>query len=121
VKGTSTPLVVGSQEQHFAAKFEAVTGTSRSAEFEQETERGVTKRKFEAEIEKAMPNSSFEVSVGGIVVGSITTDSKGKGKLRLTTNPKDANEQLMPASFPVVTDGTAVKIGSVESSLRRKP
>lgn len=119
--GTSTPPVVGSQEQHFAAKFDAVAGMSRSAEFEQETERGVAKRKFEAEIEKAIPNSSFEVSVGGIVVGSIATDSKGKGKLRLTTNPKDANERLMPASFPVVTDGTAVKIGSVESTLRTKP
>ena len=119
--GTSTPPVVGSQEQHFAAKFDAVAGMSRSAEFEQETERGVAKRKFEAEIEKAIPNSSFEVSVGGIVVGSIATDSKGKGKLRLTTNPKDANERLMPASFPVVTDGTAVKIGSVESTLRTMP
>ncbi len=119
--GTSTPPVSGSQEQHFAAKFDVVAGTIRSAEFEQETERGVTKRKFEAEIEKAIPNSNFEVSVGGMVVGTIATDSKGKGKLRLTTNPKDAGDQVMPASFPAVTDGTSVKIGTVESNLRTNP
>ncbi len=116
--GTATPPVVGSQEQHFAAKFDVVSGAIRSAEFEQETERGVTKRQFEAEIEKATPNASFEVRVGGIVVGSIATDTKGKGKLRLTTNPKDASAQLMPPSFPAVTDGTTVKIGTVESTLR---
>ncbi len=116
--GAASPPVVGSQEQHFAAKFDVVSGAIRSAEFEQETERGVTKRQFEAEIEKATPNASFEVSVGGIVVGSIATDSKGKGKIRLTTNPKDANAQVMPSSFPAVTDGTTVKIGTVESTLR---
>ncbi len=117
--GTATPPIVGSQEQHFAAKFDLVDGASRSAEFEQESEHGAIKRKFEAEIEKATPNSSFEVSVGGVVVGSIATDSKGKGKLRLTSNPKDASEQLMPASFPVVAEGMTVKIGTVESTLQK--
>ena len=117
--GTSTTPVSGSQEQHFVATFDVVAGVIRSAEYEQETERGITKRKFEAEIEKATPNSNFVVSVGGIVVGSIATDSKGKGKLRLTTNPKDARDQLMPASFPAVSDGTSVRIGTVESTLRK--
>ena len=116
--GTSTSSTE-SQEQHFAARFDVVAGVSRSAEFEQETEAGVTKRKFKAEIEKATANTKFEVTVGGILVGSIQTDSKGKGKLSLTTSPKDAGDQLMPATFPAIAQGTAVKIGTVESIFRR--
>ncbi len=77
---SATPPVVEGQEQHFVAKFGVVSGDSRSAEFEQETEKGVTIRQFEAEIEKATPNSRFEVSVGGIVVGNIDIDFKGRGK-----------------------------------------
>lgn len=116
--GTSTSSTE-SQEQHFVARFAVVAGTSRSAEFEQETEAGITKRKFKAEIEKAAANTKFDVTVGGILVGSIQTDSRGRGRLILTTRPKDAGDQLMPATFPTIADGTAVKIGTVESNLRR--
>lgn len=119
VTGTSTTPVSGRSEQHFAARFDSVGGILRSSEFEQETEGGVTKRKFEAEIERSTPNSSFEVRVAGIVVGSIQTDSRGKGKLRLTTNPKDASERPIPADFPTVSDSTPIKIGTVESTFRR--
>jgi hypothetical protein len=115
--GTTTTI----QGEYFNAKFAVVGGVSRSASYEQETERGVTKRKFEAEIEKAAVNSTIEVTVAGVVVGNITTDSKGKGKLRLTTTVKDARDQLMPASFPAITEGTVVKIGSVQSVLIRVP
>ncbi len=118
--GTSTPVVTSSQEQQFAARFDAVGGVVRSAEFEQETEAGATKRKFKAEIEKATPNTRFDVTVGGIMVGSVQTDSKGRGRLSLATNPKDAGDQIMPASFPAISDGTTVKIGAVESALRRR-
>ena len=117
--GTSTPPVTGSSEQHFTASFASVGGVIRAAEFEQETEGGITKRKFKAEIERATPNSNFEVKVGGIVVGNVQTDSRGKGKLILTTRPKDASEQPIPANFPSVTDSTTVKIGTVESTFRR--
>lgn len=119
--GTVSPPATSAQTLRFVAPFNIVNGVSRSAEFEQETERGVTKRKFEAEIQKVAPNANIEVTVNGIVVGNIATDSKGKGKLRLTTNPKDARDQPMPANFPAVVEGTIVKIGSVESTFRRAP
>jgi VCBS repeat-containing protein len=90
----------------------------RSAEYEQEIENGVSKRKFEAKIEKATPNSSYEVSVAGIIVGNIATDSKGKGKLRLVSIPKDASELLMPVAFPSIAVGTRVTIGSESSTLK---
>ena len=117
--GASTSTSVGSQEQHFAAKFDVVGGVVRSAEYEQETEGSTTKRKFKAEIEKATPNAKFDVTVGGILVGSVQTDSKGKGRLSLTTNPKDAGDQIMPSTFPAISDGTITKIGTVESTMRR--
>lgn len=113
--GSST----SAQELHLRAAFNVVQGIFRSAEYEQETERGVTKRKFAAEIEKAPANTRFDVTVNGIVVGSITTDAKGKGKLRLTTQPKDARDQLMPADFPAVQEGTMVKIGTESAPLRK--
>ncbi len=82
--GSTTP----SQNLELVAPFETVQGVVRSAEYEQETERGVTKRKFEAEIEHAPKNTAYEVTVDGVVVGTVTTDSKGKAKLRLTHSPK---------------------------------
>ena len=89
------------------AKFD-VSGGVRSAEYEQETEKGITKRSFKAEIEKAAPNTTFDVSVEDIVVGKIVTDSKGKGKL-----------SLRPSSFPIVTAGTKVSIGTVSSTFQK--
>ena len=117
--GTSTPPIPGSQEQHFAARFDVVLGVTRSAEFAQEIERSITKQTFKAEIERARPNTSFEVKIAGVVVGRIETDTRGKGKLKLATTPKDASEQPLPAGFPTVVDGTSVTIGTVESTLRR--
>ena len=118
--GTTTPVGTANQEQQFAARFDVVGGVVRSAEFEQEIEGGATKRKFKAEIEKATPNTRFEVTVGGVLVGSFQTDSKGKGSLKLTTKPKDVGDQIMPATFPAISEGTTVRIGTVESTLRRR-
>ena len=47
---TSTPPINENQEKHFQARFDRVSGVSRSAAFEQEKERGVSKRQFEVEI-----------------------------------------------------------------------
>jgi hypothetical protein len=103
----ATPGAPASTSLNLIAKFDVVGGI-RSAEFEQETERGITKRKFKAEIEKAAPNTSFDVKIEEVVVGKIVTDSKGKGKLI-----------LMPTSFPVVAVGTKVSIGSVSSTFQK--
>jgi VCBS repeat-containing protein len=100
------------------ARFEVIAGALRSVEYEQEIENGVSKRKLVASIEKAAPSTPFDVSVAGVVVGKITTDSKGKGILRLSSLPKDATELLFPNSFPMVGASTSVAIGSISSKLR---
>ncbi len=105
-----------SASQEFIARFDPVAGVSRSAEFEQETENGVTKRKFKAQIEHATPNTSYAVIVNGVSVGSVMTNSRGKGSLVLTTQPKDSKDTPMPSNFPTVSIGTPVSIGGLSSS-----
>jgi hypothetical protein len=116
--GSSGSTISASQE--FVARFDLVAGVSRSAEFEQETENGVTKRKFKAQIEHAAPNTSYAVIVNGVSVGSVITNSRGKGSLVLTTQPKDSKETPMPSNFPNVTIGTPVTIGGLSSSFVSK-
>jgi hypothetical protein len=115
---TSAPLV-SNQKLELVAKFDVVSGAQRSMEYEQEIENGVSKRKLVATIEKGAPSTTFEVSVAGVVVGKIMTDSKGKGSLRLSSIPKGAGDVLFPNSFPSVGESTAVAIGSVGSTLKR--
>ena len=103
---------------NLVAKFNALS-SPRSAEYEQESENGLPKRSFEAEIEKAAPNATFEVHVNDVLVGSIVTDKNGKGKLRLSTTPKDARDQLMPATFPSVTVGTTINIGTAAATFQK--
>jgi hypothetical protein len=88
-------------------------------EYKQEIEDGVSKRKLLATIEKATPNTSFDVSVAGVNVGKIMTDSKGKGSLRLSSIPKDPSETLISITFPMVGESAVVGIGSVSSTLKR--
>lgn len=105
-----------SVSQEFVARFDSVAGVLRSAEYEQETENGITKRKFKAQIEHAAPNTSYAVVVNGVSVGSVITNSRGKGSLSLTTQPKDAKDTPMPTNFPNVSIGTTISIGGLTSS-----
>lgn len=105
-----------SASHEFVARFDSVAGVSRSAEFEQETENGVTKRKFKAQIEHAAPNTSYTVVVNGVSIGSVITNSRGKGSLVLTTQPRDSNDTPMTSDFPNVLIGTTISIGGLSSS-----
>ena len=117
-KVESSPPSVSNQTMELIAKFVVVAGAVRSIVYEQEIENGVSKRKLVAILEKGTPNTSFDVSVEGIVVGKIMTDSKGKGSLRLSSIPKDSSETLFPNSFPSIGESTAVAIGSISSTLK---
>lgn len=105
-----------STSHEFVARFDSVAGVSRSAEYEQETENGVTKRKFKAQIEHATPNTSYAVIVNGVSVGSVITNSRGKGSLQLSTQPRNSGDSQMPSNFPAVSIGTTVSIGGLSSN-----
>lgn len=111
------PSPQSASELNLVATFPVVSGITRKAEFESETERGSTKQKFKVEIEHTRPNSSFEVKVAGVSVGTIVTNSKGKGTLILSSQPKPGKESPLPANFPTVTEGTLVTIGDQTAPL----
>lgn len=110
--------VSSSSNLNLTARFDVVAGQVRSAEYERETERGITKQSFKAEIENASPNATFDVSVDGKWVGRLLTNSKGKGSLRLTSRPNDVRDVLLPSDFPSVVAGTTVTIGAVSGTFR---
>ncbi len=84
----------------------------RTAEYETDIRQGRPVRKFEVEIEGAEPHTSFTVAVDGVDITTLTTDAKGKSKLRWSSDPQDARETLLPASFPALAVGSQIRIGS---------
>lgn len=105
-----------SNSQNLVAKFDSLAGVLRSAEYEQQTENGSTKRKFKAQIEHGAANTSYVVIVQGVAVGSLTTNSRGKGSLSFTSQLKNAKDLAFPANFPNVAVGTKISIGDVSST-----
>jgi Ca2+-binding RTX toxin-like protein len=69
-------------------------------EWEAETQNGVTVKKLTAEVEHVAANTTFDVLVDGVVVGSIATNSLGRGILVLS----DAD---LPPGFDVTLGLTA--------------
>jgi hypothetical protein len=63
-------------------------------------------------------NSTLSVSIGSVVVGTVTTDANGNGNLVLTSNPQNPNDQPLPSNFPTsITAGTAVSVGTLDGTL----
>jgi hypothetical protein len=61
-------------------------------------------------------NSSLDVAIGGIDVGTLTTDSTGASKLVLSSNPS-GTEQSLPSNFPTsIAAGTAITVGSLSGT-----
>ena len=78
---------------------------------------GTTVTRFAVSISGGTADTAYDVSMGGVDVGTITTDANGAGKLVLSSNP-DSNETALPANFPTsVTAGTAITVGTLSGSL----
>ena len=79
------------------------------------------KIEFELEIQ-ALPNSTIPVFVSGVTVGSVTTNSSGRGKLKFKTGSNHTGQNSFPAAFPAIANGTTVRVGNILSgSLGQKP
>lgn len=79
-----------------------------TAEIEYEKERGETE--FEVEVRAFAPNGSFAVTIGGVMVGQIRTDSRGRGKLEYEIG--DDHDRPFPADFPMIEAGVTIQIGT---------
>ena len=78
---------------------------------------GTSVTRFAVSISGATADTTYDVSLGGTDVGTITTDANGAGKLVLSSNP-DANEQSLPSNFPTsVSAGAVVTVGTLGGSL----
>ena len=97
---------------NLTANLTSTSGATANVSFQSHTEHGNTKSQFSVAVEGEMPNSTLNVSVGGVVVGTIMTDANGNGQLMFKSNPH-GNQVGFPANFPTnVAAGTPVTVGT---------
>jgi hypothetical protein len=72
-------------------------------------------------VKGAEADATLDVSVAGTVVGQITTDANGAGKLVLSSDPH-GHESALPDDFPTdVAVDTAVSVGTLSGTLVAGP
>ena len=100
-------------EVELSANLTSMTSAIGEAEFEREYEDGAEEKKFEVEIANAAASTTFDVSIDGMVVGQITTNAQGYGKLEFNSNPDEPDEQAFPMGFTDPMAGAVIDVGGV--------
>jgi hypothetical protein len=85
------------------------TAATGEAGFETKTEHGQTESSFEIEVINATAGLDYDVLVDGTRVGSVHTNSVGKGKLEFKTHP-EAGESGFPSNWPGVSSGSVISL-----------
>jgi hypothetical protein len=108
----------GSTATELATQLTDSSGTAvGTATFSTSTSHGTTKTALAVSVLGATANSSLDVSVGGVTVGTITTNASGNGSLVLSSNPK-GSQQALPSNFPTsVAAGTSVGVDTLSGTL----
>ncbi len=111
----------GGQSEHTRLST-TLTDTASSATgravYSTHTYNGTTTTRFAVRVTGATADTTLDVAIDGTVVGQITTDSNGAGSLVLSSNPKNSNEQPLPADFPTtVTAGSTITVGTLSGTL----
>ncbi len=81
-------------------------------QFESDNEHVLLNTELGVSVNYLAPNALLNVIIGGVTIGQIQTDANGHGDLDLSSNPRETNEQALPANFPVITAGTKIQIGT---------
>jgi hypothetical protein len=107
-----------SREQRFIARMRDADGTTARARY-REKARGdrVKKQSFDIEIKRAQPGEQFLVRVDGRVIGTVTANNLGFGKLELRRSPSGPNEVPIGSDFPRLRTGAVVTVGSMQGTL----
>jgi hypothetical protein len=106
-------------------------GAHYQAEYQESMDDGALDREFKVEIEGAAADSTLDVFVDDVLVGSVTTDALGNAVLKFESGDNasgddDANDdddggaednQPFPDTFPAVTAGSVVRVGDVVITL----
>jgi hypothetical protein len=85
--------------------------------YETGTVHGVSETFFSVVVKGAADDTTVSVSIGGTVVGTITTNASGFGTLVLSSDPK-GSQQSLPSDFPTdITAGTAITVDTLSGTL----
>jgi hypothetical protein len=61
-------------------------------------------------------NTALNITIGGVVIGTLTTDATGAGTVTFSSNPTGSQRSL-PSNFPTtIAAGTAVTVGPLSGS-----
>jgi hypothetical protein len=91
-----------------------LTGTGNSTVqvlFQSRTENGAAHDEFKVIVRNATVSSSLDVTLDGVVVGKVTTNTLGHGSLKLATVPTEDEVQL-PVTFPKLAAGSTIQVGT---------
>jgi hypothetical protein len=107
----------GAQTVLTASLTDSTTGATGTVTYSTGSHCGTSETELTVSVAGATTNASLDVSIGGTVVGTLTTDSTGAGKLVLSSDPY-GTEQALPSNFPTsIAAGTAVTVGTLSGTL----
>jgi hypothetical protein len=94
---------------------------SGKAVYRERIKNGGLERRFQVEVEDALANTTYNITLNGSHVGQLTTNGFGFAEFQLRTaafidSPGDG--QPMPDSFPSLTAGDQVVVGPVSGTLQ---
>ena len=70
-----------------------------------------TKQKFEVEMRGLSPNTTYDVTIDGVLVGKLSTNKSGKAELKFD----NSKGRPFPVNFPTITASSVVNIGTATS------
>ncbi|QQS09239.1 MAG: hypothetical protein IPK69_01005 [Phycisphaerales bacterium] len=73
----------------------------------------VDRRKFQAEVSRALPNAQFVVRHNGVVIGTVVTNSLGTGRIEVHQGGDDPNQGVVP----MMRAGDRITIGTMSGVL----
>ncbi|QDV85708.1 dockerin type I domain-containing protein [Planctomycetes bacterium TBK1r] len=103
----------GETETEIVANLTGVGNDTAKVEFETETERGVTQNELEVSVRNFAANVTVDVTIGGVVIGQITTDANGRGELEFTSAADEPGDLPLPANLPLIEAGVTVQVGTL--------
>lgn len=82
------------------------------AEYESENEGGEVETTFKLEVRNLTANTTFDVTIDGLIVCQIVTDNSGEGELEFSSAPS-GGEVAFPVNFPGLEAGSTISVGNV--------
>lgn len=76
-------------------------------------------RRFDVEIENAVPGTAYPITINGVEVGTITANTLGRAELEFRSSPSadDTDDQPFPAGFPSLAAGDTVSVAGLTITL----